>query len=162
MSPIAQDDVVAIARDVFAAMVDGEEGLLTPSAAAPPGHDVAAWVDLHGPWAARASLQTTSGTAAGLTRALLRLPAGSPVTDDDLADALGEVANVVAGNVKALLPRQGTLGLPKVAPTLPDDTAVPVHRVPLDWRGASLVVTVWALPSGEPNPGRAEEGWEVR
>ncbi len=159
MSPVAHDEVYAIARDVFAAMVDGEEGLLMPGPDPAParGHDIAAWVDLHGPWAGRASLQTSSDTAAHLTRALLHLPAGSAVTADDLADALGEVANVVAGNVKALLPPHGTLGLPQVAPALPDDTAVAVRHVPLDWRGRCLVVSVWALPAGDAVPGGHEE-----
>lgn len=161
MSPVAQHEVYAIARDVFA-MVDGEEGLLAPWPDGVPvgGHDVAAWVDLHGSWPGRASLETSSDTAAGLTRGLLRLPPDSAVTDDDLADALGEVANVVAGNVKALLPRHGTLGLPQVAPALPDDPAVPVHRVPLDWRGRSLVLTVWATQ--EARSGAPERVREVR
>jgi hypothetical protein len=145
-SAIAADEVYAIVGEVFSAMVDGEEGTLAPWPAglSADEHDVAAWVDVHGPWAGRASLETSSGTAFDLTRALLRIPASAPVTDEDLVDALGEVANVVGGNVKALLPAHGTLGLPRVGPALPDDGAVhPVQRLPLGWRGRSLVLTVW-------------------
>jgi chemotaxis protein CheX len=144
---VAADEVYAIAGDVFAAMVDGEDGTLSPWPDGVPvdRHDVAAWVDVHGPWIGRASLETSSDAASDLTRALLRIPASAPVSDDDLVDALGEVANVVGGNVKALLPEPGTLGLPRVGGALPDDGAVhPVQRVPLDWRGRSLVLTVWA------------------
>lgn len=147
MTPIAADEVYAIAGDLFSAMVDGETGTLTPWPHDAPAdeHDVVAWVDVHGPWTGRASLETSSGTACDLTRALLRIPAGTPVTDDDLVDALGEVANVVGGNVKALLPDHGTLGLPQVGGSLPQDgPAHPVQRVPLGWRGRSLVLTVWA------------------
>ena len=67
-----------------------------------------------------------------------------PVGPEDLTDAFGEVANVVGGNVKALLPTQGTLSLPVVATELP---VVPgsslTHELRLDWRGRSIVVVVW-------------------
>lgn len=147
MSVIAADEVYAIAGDVFSAMVDGEDGTLAlwPEGVPFDAHDVVAWVDVYGPWTGRASLETSSVTAADLTRALLRIPAGEPVTEDDLVDALGEVANVVGGNVKSLLPDHGTLGLPRVGGTLPTDGPThPVQRVPLGWRGRSLVLTVWA------------------
>ncbi len=146
MIATAADEVYAIAGDLFTALVDGEDGTLTPWPAGVPddGHDVVAWVDVHGPWTGRASLETSSDTASELARALLRLPAGAPVAQDDLVDALGEVANVVGGNVKALLPDQGTLGLPRVGGALPEGSARPVQRVPLGWRGRSLVLTVWA------------------
>ncbi|HEY0118145.1 MAG TPA: chemotaxis protein CheX [Cellulomonas sp.] len=147
MSAVAAEEVFAIAGDLFAAMVDGEDGTVTPWPDGVPvdEHDVAAWVDVRGPWIGRASLETSSGAACDLARALLRIPPSAPVTDDDLVDALGEVANVVGGNVKALLPDHGTLSLPQVGGALPDDGAVhPVQRVPLGWRGRSLVLTVWA------------------
>ena len=147
MSAITSADVSAIVDDVFASMVDRQEGTVAPWPGGVPldGHDVVAWVDVRGPWQGRASLETSVDAAASLARALLRLPEHAPVTDDDLTDALGELANVVGGNVKALLPEQGTLGLPQVAAALPDDPAAhPVQRLPLDWRGRSLVLTVWA------------------
>ena len=67
-----------------------------------------------------------------------------PVGPEDLVDAFGEVANVVGGNVKALLPHPGTLGLPQVAPALPDlpGTAL-AHELRLDWHGRPIVVVVW-------------------
>ena len=144
---VAAEEVYAIAGDLFSAMVDGEDGTLTPWPDGSPvdGHDVAAWVDVHGPWPGRASLETSSAAASDLARALLRIPASAPVSHDDLVDALGELANVVGGNVKALLPDHGTLGLPQVGVALPEGGAVrPVQRVPLSWRGRSLVLTVWA------------------
>lgn len=158
---VARDEVYAIAEEIFAALVDGEEGLLAPWPAPMPmsAHDVAAWVDVDGPWAGRASLETSSDTAVDLARALLRLAPGADVPDDDLVDALGELANVLGGNVKALLPEYGTLGLPRVGGSLPSDGGDrPVQRVPVAWRGHSLVLTVWER---SPFSG-AVDGWEVR
>ena len=146
MSAVGAEEVYAIAGDLFSAMVDGVEGTLTPwpDGVAMDGHDVVAWVDVHGPWLGRASLETSTPAAHELARALLAMEPDEAVPDEDLVDALGELANVVGGNVKALLPDQGTLGLPRVGGALPEGSAEPVQRVPLGWRGRSLVLTVWA------------------
>ncbi len=160
-APVAEGEVLAIAAQIFAALVDGEEGRLVPWPAPQPEpeHDVAAWVDVAGPWAGRASLETSSDAAADLARALLGLAPGAPVPDDEVADALGELANVLGGNVKALLPHYGALGLPRVAGALPgDDEGRAVRRVPLAWHGHSLVLTVWER---SPLAGAADGG-EVR
>ena len=62
--------------------------------------------------------------------------------DEDVEDALGELANVVGGNVKAVLPGPSVLGLPEVGtapePGLPAD----ICRVDVLWRGQSLTITV--------------------
>jgi len=75
---------------------------------------------------------------------------------EDVDDALGELANVVGGNVKAALPGPSTLGLPQVgeAPGVrnPED----VCRLEVLWRGQPLVVSVQgalpALSTPHPNP----------
>ncbi len=147
MTAIAQDEVQAIAQEVFAAMVDGDPESLVPWPDAGTGPDaMVAWVDVHGPWLGRASLETTTPAAHELARALLAMEPDETVPDDDLVDALGELANVVGGNVKALLPEHGTLGLPVVADRLPDAASTAaVQRVPLAWRGHPFVVTVWEV-----------------
>ena len=157
MSAIAHDEVQAIAQEVFAAMIDGEPESLVPWPDAGTGSDaVVAWVDVHGPWLGRASLETSTPAAHELARALLSMEADETVPREDVVDALGELANVVGGNVKALLPEHGTLGLPKVADRLPDgQLAAAVQRVPLAWRGHPFVVTVWevAEPAGSVREG---------
>jgi CheY-specific phosphatase CheX len=143
---VEQDQVYAIAEEVFAAMIDGEPGYLRPwegevPAAAEP---LVAWVDVHGELAGRAAVSTDVPTAHELTRALLGMGADEPVGPEDLTDAFGEVANVVGGNVKALLPSQGTLSLPQVATVLPEVTGTSLtHELRLDWRGRAIVVVVW-------------------
>ena len=160
MSPIAHDEVQAIAQEVFAAMIDGEPESLVPWPDAGTGSDaVVAWVDVHGPWLGRASLETSTPAAHELARALLSMEADETVPREDVVDALGELANVVGGNVKALLPEHGTLGLPKVADRLPDgQVAAAVQRVPLAWRGHPFVVTVWEVTEPVPTAGSVREG----
>jgi chemotaxis protein CheX len=141
--------ISAIAEDVFAALIDGEPGHLYP---ADPGATDAhadplyAWVDMHADVSGRVLLTVDVAGAHDLARALLRLDAGEPVADEDLVDAFGEVANVVGGNLKALLPVQGTLTLPQVARTAPSPVgATVVDRVPLTWRGQPFDISVWQL-----------------
>ncbi len=146
---IAGDDVYAIAEDLFAAMVDGVPGTLRPwDGPAPVWSDpVVGWVDLHGGWSGSAAVTTERTTAEGLARALLVLPDGEAVADDDLRDAFGEIANVVGGNVKSLLPVSGTLGLPQVTSAAPEPAgSVVVAQVLLDWGGRALELTVRAVP----------------
>ena len=93
-------------------------------------------------------LTTGRETAEDLCRALLGPASPEVIEYEDVADAFGEIANVVGGNVKAALPGSSTLGLPEVgaAPTVrnPED----VCRIEVLWRGEPLVVSVQgALPS---------------
>lgn len=154
---VDHDQVHAIAQEVFAAMVDGDLGQLLPWEGELPElpDAVVAWVDLHGEWSGRAVLVTDHPTAEHLARALLQLPEDDEVSSEDLQDAFGEIANVVGGNLKSLLPNPGTLGLPQVGTEVPElDRAVRVQHLPLSWRGHLLVVDVWfAAPDSDPTTG---------
>ncbi|RHA44514.1 chemotaxis protein CheX [Cellulomonas rhizosphaerae] len=148
---VEYDQIHAIAQEVFAAMVDGDLGLLLPWDGDLPDivDALVAWVDLHGEWSGRAVLVTGSDTAHDLARVLLGLDDGDAVSRADLVDAFGEIANVVGGNLKSLLPTPGTLGLPQVGDVLPPLAgAARVQHLPLSWRGRLLVVDVWVtLPT---------------
>jgi chemotaxis protein CheX len=145
---LPDDQMYAIAEQVFSAMVDGDVGLLqrwvgdVPAIADP----LVAWVDLHGDWTGRAALTTSLPVAHDLTRALIKLDAHEEVVAEDLVDAFGELANVVGGNLKALMPTHGTLGLPQVASVVPDVAGmVSVEELHLSWRGHLIVVSIWML-----------------
>ena len=138
--------IEAIANEAWIALV-GEDEVLVPLAADLPADTLSAWVDVVGPWTGSVVLTTGRQTAAELTRALLGEAAPQLLDHEDVADAFGEIANVVGGNVKAALPGPSTLGLPEVgeAPAVrnPDD----VCRLDVLWRGQALAVSVQgALP----------------
>lgn len=146
---VENDQVYAIAEEVFAAMIDGEPGHLLPwvGEVPVPTEPLVAWVDVHGELAGRAAVSTDVPTAHALTRALLGMGPDEPVGPEDLVDAFGEVANVVGGNVKSLLPSQGTLTLPQVSAALPELPAGALaHELLLDWHGRAIVVVVWLFP----------------
>ena len=138
--------VQAIAEEAWISLV-GLDELLVPLPGELPADVLSAWVDVVGPWTGSVVLTTGRQTAAELTRALLREAAPELLDHEDVADAFGEIANVVGGNVKAALPGPSTLGLPEVGRTPdvrnPDD----VCRIDVLWRGQPLVVSVQgALP----------------
>ena len=143
------DPILVITEEVFAAMVDGEPGLLRVWEGERPGlaEPVLAWVDVYGPTSGRVMLETEASTAEALTRALLAMGPDERVEPTDLVDALGEVINVVGGNVKSLVPEHSDLSLPTVSAERPHtDPAARLHELVLDWQGRLLAVSLWRLP----------------
>jgi len=79
-------------------------------------------------------------TAEQLARCLLAEHAPPVLDEEDVADGLGELANVLGGNVKAVLPGPSVLGLPEVGSA--PETGSDVCRVDLLWRGQALTISV--------------------
>jgi chemotaxis protein CheX len=145
--------VFEIVQALFSSMIDGDEGLLLPRDESARYEDpLAAWVDVKGPFTGCAVLQTENGTAHDLVRALMEIAPDAPVSDGDLVDAFGEIANVVGGNVKALLPDQGTLSLPQVSAVAPQMSGEPLIDLRLTWRGSPIDLTIWLTDSEGEQP----------
>ena len=151
MSTLAIVDVwqvTAIASEVFAAMIDRQSGLLTswsrgPMTVTDPLH---AWVDLGTVPASRLQVTTDAGTAGEMTRAFLKTGETEPVAAADVVDAFGEIANVLGGNVKALLPEHVGLTLPEVSRQSPSgERAVLLNEALLAWRGRPLVISLYTI-----------------
>jgi len=140
--------ITAIATEVFAAMIDRETGLLTswsggPMTVADPLH---AWVDLCTVPVSRLQVTTDAATAADLTRSFLTLGEAEPVVEADVVDAFGEIANVLGGNIKALLPEHVALTLPEVSRQSPSDAgALRLSEARLAWRGRPLAISLWTI-----------------
>ena len=133
--------VIEIAEQAWSALV-GEEEFLVALPAPLPADTLSSWVTIAGPWNGVVVVTCGRDTAAELTRALLREHAPAELEAEDVEDALGEIANVVGGNVKAVLPGPSALGLPETgapAPVAgsPEDTC----RVEFIWRGQALSIT---------------------
>ena len=147
---IDEATVQSIAEDAWTALV-GEDEVLLPLPAPLPADVLSSWVDIVGPWTGTVVLTTGRETAAGLTRALLGEHAPDELEDEDIADAFGEIANVVGGNVKAALPGPSALSLPDVGDAPAVRNPADLCRVDVLWRGEPLSISVQgALP---PLPG---------
>jgi chemotaxis protein CheX len=144
---IDEATVQSIAEDAWTALV-GEDEFLLPTPGELPADVVSSWVDVVGPWTGSVVLTTGRETAAGLTRALLGDHAPEELEDEDVADAFGEIANVVGGNVKAALPGTSALSLPGVGEAPAVRNPADLCRVDVLWRGEPLSISVQgALPA---------------
>jgi chemotaxis protein CheX len=105
-------DLSSVVVDVFRTMLDME---VEPQASGQPqsAGSVTATVHFVGEWKGAVLLQITSQQACTLAARLIpvRLPAEF---DDDVRDAMGELANMIAGNLKPVLPRGVALSMPSV------------------------------------------------
>jgi CheY-specific phosphatase CheX len=150
MSPlgaVGAQQVTQIAQEVFAAMIDREPGRLTPWSHSPiaMADPLYAWVGLGTVPASRLQLTTGADTAGALTRALLSMGETEPVADDDVMDAFGEIANVLGGNVKALLAEHVGITLPEVSRQVPPGEAVGAGEALFAWRGRPVVISLYTL-----------------
>jgi chemotaxis protein CheX len=96
----------------------------------PPGaSELCSSVALTGQWRGRVLLDCNREMASAIAAAMFEVQAAA-VSDEDRSDALGELANIVGGNFKALLaPLESEIALPRVTradpePIRPDERIV--------------------------------------
>jgi chemotaxis protein CheX len=106
---------------------------------------VHASVGVQGGWVGQVVMELSSSAAEELARRMLGL---DEVGAADVTDAIGELVNVVGGNVKSIIPLESSLGLPMVVEgTVARSTAYDADEVCstiLDWAGHEVRVSVWA------------------
>jgi chemotaxis protein CheX len=138
---IDEATVRGITEEAWSALV-GDEEFLVPLPGGLPDDAVSSWVEIVGPWNGAVVLTCGRSTAAELTRCMLAEHAPPVLDGEDIEDALGELANVVGGNVKAVLPGPSVLGLPDVGSAPEPGRPADICRVDLLWRGQSLTISV--------------------
>jgi chemotaxis protein CheX len=89
----------------------------------PQGPNYRATVELRGAWNGDLSL-SCAGDLARRAAGVLFDKAPDQVVDSEALDALGELANMTGGNLKALLPAPCALSTPKTS-RAPDEIATP-------------------------------------
>jgi chemotaxis protein CheX len=137
-------DLAAIAADVWEAFTLGAVEV-RPSLEGDPGPVTCASVCVSGAWEGVVMVEAGPEAADLLSAALFGMQPGEPA-DADIADALGEVANVIGGNLKSTLPGPSLLSLPVV--TAGSSSATVTHAVlecsmGLHWSGHVVRVVVW-------------------
>lgn len=141
---LPEETVRAIADEIWASFI-GEDEVLVPLDGDLPSETVSAWVGIDGPWRGRVVLTCSTSAAEELTRALLRGRAPAVLDAEDVEDGFGELANVLGGGLKALLPEASSLTLPMVGATAPSNGA-DEHVVTSLWRGERIDIVVCSVP----------------
>jgi len=147
--PFTADDVATLVQEVGVAVLDTSMVVLGELPTAKE-QGATACVHVAGDWEGSVILETSPALSKQATAMMFDMPVDE-VGDEEMADALGELANIVGGSVKGLMPGSCRLSLPTV--TLGPDSrmVVPgaqlVHRVVLDVAGEHLVVALWTRPS---------------
>jgi chemotaxis protein CheX len=143
------EDLQSITEQVWQSYLDPEG--VNPLVAVPEEalpSDVAASVSVSGPWDGHVVITCSHEASRQAASALLGIEAAE-VTGDDVADAVGELVNVIGGNVKSLLPDGCLLSLPHVITGgQPESSkypaAVEVCRLQGVWQSEPIAVSVWA------------------
>lgn len=136
-------------------LADDMWGTLLPTVPEPahevqfPCFTIASHIELVGDWHGCCQVETSVDGAAAIAASMLDL-AVADVALVDLQDALGEVANILGGSVKACIDGTTRLSLPVIgAPQKREDEPVSMLRVCATWDGHPIVVTL-ADGAGEP------------
>lgn len=141
-----EEDLATIAEQVWSSYLDPEEiSPLLPFPAPKQLVEVSASVSVTGAWRGHVVLSSSSVAAKNAAAALLGLDF-EEVTTEDIADALGELANIIGGNVKSLLPEPCALSLPHVLLGRVDREHWPavaeVCKLSGSWQDEMVIITV--------------------
>ncbi|WP_435746855.1 chemotaxis protein CheX [Nocardioides sp. SYSU DS0663] len=129
-------DLEALFIDMWASFVGAPE-LLLPGA--PPADGTPLWtatVTITGEWRGMVSIDLAEPVVLAVTRGMLGFGEDEQPDLPSCTDAVGELVNIVGGNVKSLMPGPSSLSLPVVS-------RGPVE-VPTEWREASTLHLSWS------------------
>ncbi len=135
------DDICQLVGEVWTSFLGDE--IYPVDEAAESSTEVISSVSITGAWNGHLLLSLTTVGAAAVAQAMFETDAPSP---EELADAVGELGNIIAGNVKSTLPEPSALSLPQVAfdahaVSLP--SARERLRAAMGWSGHVVVVSLW-------------------
>jgi chemotaxis protein CheX len=148
-----EEVVTEITSSVWSAFLSESDDLI-PLAVVPSDASLTGTVCISGQWNGLVSL-TCSSIAATRAAALMFDAELEKVSPADVVDAVGELVNVVGGNLKGMLPSPTGLSLPSVtdaaAGVEPQGGADLLVDVQLSWMDEPVRVAIWGkdgpLPS---------------
>lgn len=142
---VAFNDVVVIAQDIWASFLDLPlEPVPADTVDVSAKSMVGGVVHVQDAWVGAVQLECSADFAA--MAAARMFAADGSVTQPDLDDALGELTNMIGGNIKSLLPAPSVLSLPVVRHAVglsgvPGLTAL--SRVAFLAAGEPIFITIW-------------------
>ena len=151
-SPVTAHDLQVFGEEVLTAFLLEQDQPVAVQPADEPSRARAS-IAVTGGWSGHVTLDVSRAGAGDLARRMLM---ADEVSDDDVVDAIGELVNVLGGNVKGLLLEESALGLPQVLThdePAPRGAAVEVCHAELVWAGHPVDVRVWLDEHDDTTPG---------
>ncbi len=144
---VNEDHLAEMVAQVWVSYLD-PEGVspLVPSGDDGQPSEVHSSVSITGSWSGHVVYASSVAAARRAAAAFLAMDADE-VSQEDLSDVLGELANIVGGNVKAMLPAGCLLSLPQVVLAPESATKYPsaerVSGLYGLWDGEPVSISMW-------------------
>ena len=135
-----------IVEQVWASFLEGE--LLPvpePDVSEPYDGRLVAWVSISGDWTGHLMVVCTGDAARLVAGDMFQLD-DADISTAEVADALGEIANMVGGSVKGMVGASAALSLPQVVLDAAALVSPEAHRlvtVQALWKGELLEFSLW-------------------
>lgn len=134
-----------IAAEVWSSFLDDALVEALPAADVPDPDRVIGWVSISGDWRGHLYVTTTSAGAQQIAATMFQMD-GNEIGQAEIADAIGEIANVVGGSVKGMVGADAVLSLPQVVLNTGALLSPDAHqrvRVCGRWRGEPVEFALW-------------------
>lgn len=137
-------DVEAVTEGVWSAFLGASEPFIATHVRPTTNPDWTSAVTVTGAWNGVIRLELDTVAAHKAARGLLGILDEEDLDEADVADAVGELVNMVGGNIKSLLPGPSTLSIPVVTAgrITPLSNQVEICRLDGIWAGHAVGVTV--------------------
>lgn len=140
-----QADLAELLTQVWASYVD--EQPLLPAVETTPA-DWTASVAVNGVWHGSVVVELSDPAAREIATLMLDT---ENIETDEMLDAIGELANIIGGNVKSLMPEPSVLALPTVVCGSMRHPGELVCSLPVQWHGHPVHVQMFRTEE-EPTP----------
>lgn len=135
-----------IVEQVWSSFLDGEiVAMPEGSAAQEEGQQLVASVSISGDWTGHLMIVTGTECAQLIAGNMFQMEPAE-ISTAEVADALGEIANMVGGSVKGMVGVAATLSLPQVvldASALVNPDAHKLVSVLAQWNGRPVEISLW-------------------
>ena len=146
---ITQDQIVEIAEAVWASLFDMTLSELNAQGRTEVARGRSATATAHISGGANVSVVLSCSEALARRAAAAMFESGEDeLADEEVADAFGEIANIIAGNVKCLLPEPSELSLPTVSRGVDQVVTIPgaklMEQVDLGCDEDRMRIALWS------------------
>jgi chemotaxis protein CheX len=149
-SAVTAEQITEIAQEVWESFLSLTllPHPLGPDAPAITGRHMTGCVAVSGEWTGTVFLACDPELAAAAAEAMFAADPGT-LTVDEVSDALGELTNMIGGNIKSLLPAPSRLSVPSVAEGESYTVRIPgarlLEQVVLVCSAGPLQISIWKV-----------------